>query len=299
MNEMKRPFLSILAALGLLWIVPVHADEPLSVFVSVPPQAYIAERIGGEHVAVEVLVRPGQEPHTFEPTPKQILALSRAKLFLRIGIPFETRLLEKIQASHPDLKVVDTTKGIEKRRLTVNELSHDEHSADQEEHHEGEPDLHVWMAPPLVEILAQNTAGAFTEVDPSHAEKYEQNFQAFLKDVRAVHEKIKRNLLPFKGRSFYVFHPAFGYFADTYGLRQEAVEIQGKSPSPRQLSDLIRKAKAENVKVIFVQPQFDKRGAEVVADAIGGVVLPLDPLAKDLLKNFEEIAVKIEHTLKE
>jgi len=65
------------------------------------------------------------------------------------------------------------------------------------------------------------------------------------------------------------------------------------------LSDLIRKAKAENVKVIFVQPQFDKRGAEVVADAIGGVVLPLDPLAKDLLKNFEEIAVKIEHTLKE
>ncbi len=296
---MKRLYPSIVAALGLLWIVPIHAAEPLSVFVSVPPQAYIAERIGGGHVEVEVLVRPGQEPHTFEPTPKQILALSRAKVFLQIGIPFESRLLEKIQASHPDLKVVDTTKGIERRQMAEDELSHDEHSADHAEHEKGEPDPHVWMAPPLVEILAQNTARAFSEVDPSHAEEYDRNLQAFLKDVCTVHKKIKKNLEPFKGRSFYVFHPAFGYFGDAYGLRQEAVEIQGKSPSPRQLSDLIRKAKSENVKVIFVQPQFDKRGAEVVSNAIEGAVLPLDPLAKNLLKNFEEIAIKIERALKE
>ncbi|MFH1742105.1 MAG: zinc ABC transporter substrate-binding protein, partial [bacterium] len=105
-------------------------------------------------------------------------------------------------------------------------------------------------------------------------------------------------LKPYRGESFYVFHPAFGYFGDAYGLKQEAVELEGKAPTPRQLSTLIKKARTENVRIIFVQPQFDKKSAEAVSNSIDGAVVPMDPLAKDVLKNLEEMAMKVGKALK-
>ncbi|MBN2474536.1 MAG: zinc ABC transporter substrate-binding protein [Pirellulales bacterium] len=272
--------------------------KPLEVFVGIPPQAYLVERIGGEHVVVHVLMQSGQDPHTFEATPRQIMALRGAELFLTVGMPLESRLAEKIRGSGARLTVVDTARGIPRQAMAAaGEHDHgDDHGHDH--HHDvGEADPHVWLAPPLAKTLATNVADALCRADPAHADDYRRRLATLKQDLDAVHAEIDRILRPYRGRPFYVFHPAFGYFGATYGLKQESVESGGKLPAPRQLRALIKQAKAEQVKILFVQPQFDQRTAAVVAELIGGAVVPIDPLAKDLLDNFHEIAAKIEGTL--
>jgi len=302
----------------------------LETFVSIPPQAYLVERVGGRHVGVQVLVQAGQEPHTFKPTPKQMMALGRARVYFRVGMPFETRLLEKIRGSRSDITVVDTVRGIKRVMMSEHgphhaeaeehaaregdhaehaghEGDHPEHSGHgdvregedhEHEHEKGAPDPHIWLSPPLIKIQARNIADGLKAADPAHADDYEANLKAFLKDVDATHARIRKVLAPFKGEAFYVFHPAFGYFGDAYGLRQEAVEVEGKNPTPKQISALVRKARADGVHIIFVQPQFDRRSVQPVATAIDGVVVPMDPLARDVLKNLESMATQIEKALK-
>ena len=308
---MKRSLTCWLAALLLLALghsrAPASeaASNVLDVFVSIPPQAYLVERIGGQHVTVHILVEPGQEPHTFEPTPRQVMALGRAKLFLAVGLPFETRLLAKIRSAQQKLTVVDTTEGITKRKMASrHQHSHTQPSertpqADDHRRPAGAvgDDPHVWLSPPLLLTMARNVARALQQADPGHAAVYEQNLAALTKDIETTHRQVGEVLAPYKGQSFYVFHPAFGYFGDAYGLDQEAVEIGGKSPTPRQLARLVAKARADNVKIIFVQPQFDPKSAEAVAKAIGGAVVAMDPLARDVLGNFSRMAIKIKAAL--
>jgi len=282
--------LLLLGAIGEgVWERAEVAAEPLSVFVGIPPQAYLVERVGREHVLVNVLVQPGQDPHTFEPTPKQLLSLARAKLLFKTGMPFEDRLLEKIRGLHRRLVVVDTAAGIKGPMM----------AADDHGHHAARPDPHVWLSPPLLKIQAANIAAALVRADPLHADDYRKNLAAVWSDIERTHARIGRMLKPYKGRSFYVFHPAFGCFGDAYGLKQRAVEAEGKIPTPKQLRLLVNSAVAEGVKVVFVQPQFDQGNARAVARAIGGTVVPIDPLAKDLLRNLEEMSAKIERAFKQ
>ena len=296
-------------AIGLLLMfllggcAPPGADDSAkgrpTVFVGIPPLAYLAERVGGEHVDVRVLLPPGQDPHAYGFTSKQIAALSRAQLFVKIGMPFENQIVEKLAAGSRGPLVVDAAQGIHKRPIDApcvdDEGNGREHS--DQGGHEGASDPHVWLSPLLLKTQAENIAAALEQVDPAHAEDYRRNLAALLADLDAVHAQIAAALKPYRGQRFYVFHPAFGYFADAYGLRQEAVEAGGKSPAQKQLGTLIQKAREDGVKIIFVQPQFDRRTAETVADAIGGRVLPIDPLAKDVLGNLAEVAAKIQQGL--
>jgi len=293
----------LMAATAPMWAKA--APQPLEVFVSIGPQAYFVRRIGGEHVQVHVLVKPGQEPHTFEPTPRQMMALARARLYFAIGMPFETRLIQKIHARHQRLTVVDTAKGIKRRMMTHHRGGpHAAERPTEKEHQQrrghrgpGEPDPHIWLSPPLIKVQAKNIAEALIAADPEHGEHYKKNLASFLRDIDRTHARIGHLLKPYKGRSFYVFHPAFGYFADAYGLKQKPVEMEGKRPTPRQLSRLIQSARADGVKIIFVQPQFSSKSAEAVAWAINGAVVPIDPLAPDVLKNLQQMADKIERAL--
>lgn len=282
--------ISILSCIITWLILPgmkCFGAGPLPVFVSVPPLSYIAEQIGGKHVSVHVLVKPGQDPHTFEPTPRQIVTLGNARLFFKVGIPFEARLLKKILRKDQKLKVIDTASGITRR------ISADHH------HQEIESDPHIWLSPPLLKIQGANMLKAYIEAAPDHAKEFQENYIQLSKDIDIVHIKIQKNLKPFAGQSFYVFHPAFGYFGETYGLRQKAVEFEGKKPTPKYLAQLIKQAKAENVKIIFVQPQFDKNSAISIAKAINGAVVEIDPLAENILKNLDEMATKIEMSFSE
>ncbi len=249
------------------------------VFVSIPPQAFIVGRIGGGLVDVKVLVQPGQEPHTFEPLPKQMTELAGARLYFKVGMPFEERLVEKIAAGFHELRVVDSLKGIEKVELHS-------HSEDGREEH----DPHVWLAPSMVRIMAANTAEALSQADPGNTEAYKANLEGLLAELNDVDSAIRERLAPFKGRAFYVLHSAFGHFAEEYGLRQMAMETEGKLPSPKRLASLIGMAREEGARAVFVQPQFDRKSAEALANAIGGEVVVLDPLAGDLCANLKDIA---------
>jgi zinc transport system substrate-binding protein len=277
----------------------------LHVVVSIPPQAGIVERVGDARVAVQVLVQPGQEPHTFEPTPRQIMDISAADLFLTIGLPFESRLVEKLRGSGSRLRFVDMAAGIERRKLLPGEGdAHSEPQGDQEQpgpggeaHPDAHLDPHVWLAPAGIERLAENTARALQAFDPGGTSEYARNLEAFRGEIHAADARIRDLLAPFKGERFYVFHPAFGYFADAYGLRQVAAEAEGKEPAPRQLAEMIASARADGVRIIFVQPQFSTQAAAALASAIGGVVVPMDPLARDVLGNLEHVAREVHGAL--
>jgi len=273
-----------------------QAVARVNVFVSILPQAYFAERVGGEHIDVEVLVGEGQSPATYEPSPQQMTKLSSAKAYFAIGVPFEKKLMAKIKQSYKDLVIVETQKGITYRYL--DDQRHDRESKGSHDGRSKMPDPHIWMDPKLVIIQARNIHDALCALDPTNSNNYSRNLKAFISDLERVDGRIKAALAPVKGKSMYVFHPAFGYFADSYGLRQIAIEIEGKEPSAKQLASIIDKAKAEDVRVIFVQPQFSRKSAESIARAIGGAVVPINPLARDYLANLERIAVTVEGSLR-
>ena len=160
-------------------------------------------------------------------------------------------------------------------------------------------DPHIWLSPPLLARLARNTAMALAAADPEGREQYQANLESYLERARATDRRIAALLAPLEGAPLFVFHPAFGYFADTYGLVQIAVETEGKEPSPRALTALIKHARQAGARVIFVQPQFDRKSAEAVAQGIGGAVVPLDPLARDVLANLEAMASAVDDALRE
>ncbi|MCX7428241.1 MAG: zinc ABC transporter substrate-binding protein [Planctomycetia bacterium] len=287
----------LIASLAMVGVA-ASAEEPLGVFVSIPPQALLVQRIGGQRVTTEVLVRPGQDPHTFEPAAKQMVALARARVFFTVGLPFEEVLVGRIRANYRRLSIVDSALGIKKRRMDADEGRDDGHG--EEDHAEpAGADPHVWLSPAAIKTMAANIAKALGEVDPAHAAEFDENLKALLQDVDARDAKIRAMLAPYRGRAVYVYHPAFGYFCDAYGLEQRAVETGGKSPAPRQLRELIKQAKADGVKVIFVQRQFDQRGAQTVAQAIGGAVVPVDPLAEDVLGSMEAMARAMAEALRQ
>lgn len=289
--------LFFLTVLG--WTPSTLAATPTArtrIFVTVPPQAYLAERIGGEAVEVHTLVGKGQDPHTFEPTPRQAAALAGASLFFTVDIPFEKQLAAKVAASNRNLRIVDSTKGIV--RLPLPEEHHAAQAKD--DHGDGnEADPHLWLATANLRIMADNLAAAMSVTMPEHKATIHKNLTSLKQEISELDKRLATTLAPHRGKTFYVFHPAFGYFANAYGLKQKGVEIGGKSPTPRQLTALIRQAREDRVRTIFVQPQFDRKSADTVAQAINGAVAPIDPLDKEVLRNLAAIATAIEQSLQQ
>ena len=265
-------------------------EKKMKVFVSILPQVYFVDRVGGRRVETEVLVQPGHSPATYEPTPRQMARLAGARVFFRIGVGFENALLPKIESILKNLDIVDTREGISLRALE----GYGEHSS------RGDGlDPHIWLSPVLVKRQAETIRDTLISVDPEGEREYMANYTAFAEELDAFHRRIQALLSPFKGKELFVFHPAYGYFTDVYGLKQAAVETGGTEPSARQLAHFIELARERGVKVIFVQPQFSGVGALAVAGAVGGRVETLDPLSGDYLRNLEEMARKIAGALKQ
>ena len=264
---------------------PAAADTSrIKAFVSILPQAYFVERLGGPHVQVEVLVGPGQSPATYEPTPKQMARLGEAAVYFRIGTPFEKGFIDKLADTHKRLEIVDTRKDVTLRYFKGSTGG-------------SVPDPHIWLDPRRVKIQAATICETLIRLAPDRRSSFESNLRSFQADLDRVDKDIAETLAPLKGSTFYVFHPAFGYFGDRYGLEQVAVEIEGKEPSPKQLSNLINKARNEGVRVIFVQPQYAKKDAETIAREIGGAVVPMNPLPREYLENLKHMASLLKKAL--
>ena len=282
----------------------VHAAQPLVVFASILPQKFFVQQIGKELVDVQVMVQPGASPATYEPKPKQMAALSHARIYFSIGVPFENAWLRKISAANSEMKVVHTDQGIAKIPMAAhheeeeeeNARHEDRHSVDQHAH--GALDPHIWLSPPLVKIQAQTILEALQEIDPEHAGIYEDNLRQFISAVDALDARLKAVFAAKDGMRFMVFHPSWGYFAKAYGLQQIPIEIEGKNPKPAQLKALIEHAREKKINVVFVQPQFSTKSAELIAREIGGQVVFADPLAENWLDNLYDVASRFKAALR-
>lgn len=305
----------VLVLLVTLLLLPAMVTaEPLRVFTSVLPLKTFVERVGGEHVVVQSVVQPGFSPHTYEPTPRQLGELADAALYVRTGMPFEEAWLPRFRAANADMQIVDARNGIELRELEYHvhddgdghgqDHGHkDDHHAHDDGHGHGhgddhghgahagnELDPHVWTSPVLVQAMATTILDALVDLDPANAPAYRQNHATLVAELERLDRELRSLLEPLPRREFMVFHPAWGYFAETYGLRQVPIEHEGKEPGARTLARLIAQARDQQIRVVFVQPQFDDRQARRVADAIEGRVIAVDPLAADYADNLRRVA---------
>jgi zinc transport system substrate-binding protein len=302
----ERMLRSSLLSIVLIMFVSAAGAEKLPVTVSITPQKYFVERIAGDLAEVTVMVPPGGNPHLFEPRPSQMVALGRSTVYFAIGMPFEAAWLPRFQGANPNLRIVHTDHGIEKIPMEKEHGREEEehghehgHGHGQEEHgHKeeghahapGEPDPHVWLSPETVRIIAANVRDGLQEVDPGNARIYAENHAAFARELDALHAEIQGILSGVRKRSFMVFHPAWGYFARTYGLEEIPIEVSGSEPSPRELARLIKVAQQEGVSAVFVQPQFSRKSAETIARQIDAAVVTADPLAEGWAANLLRVA---------
>lgn len=324
-----KPILSILFLLVAI-VTPLEAkkEKPL-IYVPVLPYEWLFERIGGEWIEVRSIVGEGDDCHDYSPSPKQLTQLARANLifsgdlgfegnfFVKVGdgisAPKEISLLEGLDLLEGSCEICNLGSHGKKEghgKHEEHEHAEHEHAEHKEEHehaehsehesdehaahdhdHEELKDPHVWLSPKLLSQQATRIAGILKEHTADEANSaIDKNLAALLVDLKAIDEELKDALAPIKGETFYVYHGAFAYFADAYGLTQKAIETTGRRPSPKQIGQLAEQAKEDGVKLIFVQPQFDQSSAMSLAKTIGGDVAELDPLDKDVLTNLRQIA---------
>jgi zinc transport system substrate-binding protein len=292
--------LPCLLAVGIFLLSTGTASaRPMDVFVSILPQKYLVEAIGGERVRVRVMVGPGRSPATYEPTPRQMAALSEASLYFRIGVPFEQVWMDRLRAVNPGLRFVDTRDGITLRSIESHVHEHPgptggaDGGADQ-----GRKDPHIWTSPPLLARQGRSIAHALSEIDPAGESSYAARLSTLEQRLEGLDRELEALLAPHAGSSFLVFHPSWGYFADRYRLVQLPIELGGKPPSARELGQIIDEARAEGIRVVLVQKQFSENTARTVATAIGGRVVTVDPLAEDVVENLREVGKVIAEALR-
>ena len=287
MYPWSRPVTLLLMLFCMQGLSFAQVAEKPTVYVSILPQKFLVDRIGGGNFQVSVMVGPGESPATYELKPRQMAGLKTALLYYRVGVPFEDVWLPKVLSINPQLPLLDAREGLELREMEPAGGHH--HDYDATHHHGKGADPHIWMSPRLYSEMARNLARRLGELDPQHADLYRDNYQQLATELDHVNTQIHARLEKLQHRRFMVFHPSWGYFADEYHLQQIPIEAEGKQPGARTLARLIGQAKEEGIKVIFIQKQFDHSQAESIAQEISGRVLAIDPLAEDYLDNLNRI----------
>ncbi len=262
----------------------------LQVVTSIAPLAYFAERIGGTHVAVSVMVPPGGNPHSYEPSPRQMARLGDAALFVKAGsgVEFELDWMERFLSINRSLRLCNGVEGIRLLRVKHDGLVHQD----------GRYDPHYWLSPGNGMIIAKNIERALAAADPAHGAEYAANSAKLQAELQLLEREILRELSGLKNRRFLVFHPAWGYYAEAFRLQQIAVEEEGKTLTPRQMQRIIEQAKANHITVVFVSPQFSSSQAETIAREIGGTIRSVDPLSSDYQNNLRRATTAFIETMR-
>ena len=282
--EPTRRLIVLLCSVPLL-LAAATGNAAVRVAVSVLPLAAFAERVGGDRVRVQTLVGPGQNPHSFEPTARQIEELTSAELFWRVGMPFEEAWIARLRSQNSGLNILDARAGLQlppaSARAAASRYPHDEG-------HDHDP--HVWTSPTLVRAMVPRLADALAALDPAGAAVYHANAAAYVAELEELDAELRQILAPLRNRRFLVYHPAWGEFAATYGLEQVAIERDGKEPGARSLAGVATLAGEAGIRVIFVQPQSSPRSAQVLARELGARVVTVDPLARDYAATLRTLA---------
>jgi zinc transport system substrate-binding protein len=287
--KLYKTFLTIVAA-GLLFMnfagKTQAANSQLTVGVSILPQTSLVKAVGGNLVKVVTMVPPGNSPGNYAPTPQEMQALSRAKIYFTIGVPTEqANILPKTTELNKTMKIINLPSIVEKT-YAPRYFS------------PGQRDPHLWLSPKRAKIMVTVIEKELSAIDPRHQKTYHQNAQSFLKKLDQTDQHIKQTLSGLKHKTFIIFHPAFGYFADDYGLKMVALEENGKESSAKNFQELVELAKREQIKTVFYQKEFDNKQAQALAAEIGGKVEELAPLAPDYIENLNKTAKLLTNSLK-
>lgn len=244
------------------------SKQKLIVFVSILPQADFVRQLGGDRVEVSVMMPPGANEHNYEPDTGQLKALSKADLYVKVGhLPFEDAWMERFISTNRDMLVVDSSQSIEM-------IEHNPH---------------IWLSPRLVKIQAETISAALVQLDSQNQDYYLQRKKIFLKELDKLDQEITATLSGVKGKSFLVYHPAWGYFARDYGLQEIAIEEHGKEPGAREMSRVIDYAKKNQIKTIFDSSQHSTHSADAIAAELDARVVLLDPLPADYMDNMRKV----------
>ena len=289
---MKRILFLFIAAFTIL-----NASKQ-ELTVSISPQKYFVQKIVKDKFDINVMVKPGASPHTYEPKSSQMKSLSNSKIYFYTGVSFENAWLDKFKLSAKNTIFVDTAVGIEKLAMEAHSHEgeeHNEHKDEAKHDHENEAlDPHIWLDPILVKIQAKNIYDAIVKIDSQNSDFYKTNYEEFLKELDLINNELETILKPYENRAFMVFHPSWGYFAKRYNLEQISVEIEGKEPKPNELVELIKDAKIHDIKIVFVSPQFSQKTAKTISSSINAKVVSIDALdenwASSILSTAKEIA---------
>jgi zinc transport system substrate-binding protein len=284
---------------------PAFAGEALKVFVTAPPQKYLAERVGGSRVRVSSLVPPGADAHTFEPRPAQMAELAETALYFSLGglSAFEDAALPGIAALNPGLRIVDLSRGLVRLPEESGPEEEEEEAGAGHAHHAhghggGRGDPHIWTSPRLTAEQAKTVCAALTEIDPEGAAEYRANLEAFSAEISEMDAFFRSLFAGREGLRFLVFHPAWAYFAKDYGLVQLAVERDGKEPKAADLARLIGMIRAERIPFLFVSPRASSRSAEILAAEAGISLVAADPLEEDWLGNMRAMGEAVAKALR-
>ena len=262
-------------------------DERSLLTVTIEPLRYFTEAIGGDYFQVISMVPKGSNPESYDPAPQQLIDLSKSQAYFRIGyIGFEQSWMKKLEANAPNMKVFDTSKGID--------LIQGEGHWHGDHFHEGGVEPHTWNSTKNASIIADNICQALCELDTEHQAYYKHRTDS-LKQLFDQTDKEIRSLLEEADSTFLIYHPALSYFARDYGLKQISIEENGKEPSPAQLKNLIETCRKEKVHVIFVQQEFDQRNAQLIADELGVSIVSINPLSYDWREEMLHVAKALKH----
>lgn len=253
-----------------------------TIYVSIAPLKPIIEGIVGEDYKVEILVPIGASPETFEPTPKQFIALNESKLVFGTGLlDFEKSLLEKI---HDQSKVINLSLGIQTIAGSCSHTHHGKHC-----HHGVDP--HIWCSPKSLNIIANNANNAIVAHIPD--KDYSANYSILKEKLTALDADIAQLCNGASLPYFIIYHPALTYLARDYNLEQVAIEDEGKEPSAKRIAQIIDRARKDGIKRVFYQSEFPKSSVDIVAEDIGAEAVEINPLAENTFENIRHIVTLV------
>lgn len=265
--------------------------EKVRVVVSISPLAEFVEQVGGDNVEVSIMVPSEADLHIYDPDPSQLVELSKADLYVKVGsgVEFETAYMDSIEKANSRMLVVDSSEGID--LIEMIEHHHEDNNKGEDDHG---MDPHVWLSPVNAKTMVENICDSLIDVDPDSEVFYTRNRDDYLKKLDQLDADISGALSGVTNRHFIVFHPAWGYFAQAYELEQIPIEVEGKEPNGEDLAHLIEEALGQDIKIVFASPQFNMESAQIIADEIGndeygGRVILIDPLARDYINNLHMV----------
>jgi len=270
------------------------AFAKVNVIVSILPELTFVNAIGGNKINTSLMVKLGSEPHSYEPKPSQMKDITKANLYFSIGVEFEEIWLKNFANLNKNMKIIDLTKHITKFPIIGDFHNIEVHKNENKEHNSLDP--HIWTNPKNVKIIVKDIYESLVNIDNKNKDYYKNNYNKFIAKINNTDTKIREILADVKvGTKFMVFHPAWGYFAKEYGLKQLAIEAGGKNPKPKQIIYLIKEAKKQKVKAIFAEPEFSTKIANQIAKEVGVKVLKISPLNSNWSDNLINLANAIKN----